>query len=33
MRFAPPLIITKELVDAGLDVFEGAVKEVSAELK
>lgn len=33
MRFAPPLIITKELIDAGLDVFEGAVKEVSAQLK
>jgi len=33
MRFAPPLIITKELIDVGLDVFEGAVKEVSAQLK
>jgi len=33
MRFAPPLIISKELIDAGLDVFEGALKEVSAQLK
>jgi 4-aminobutyrate aminotransferase len=29
MRFAPPLIITHELIDAGLEVFEGAVKEVA----
>jgi 4-aminobutyrate aminotransferase-like enzyme len=29
MRFVPPLVITRELVDAGLDVFEGAVKEVA----
>jgi 4-aminobutyrate aminotransferase-like enzyme len=33
MRFAPPLIITKELIDGGLDVFEGAVKEESLKLK
>jgi 4-aminobutyrate aminotransferase-like enzyme len=33
MRFAPPLIITHEIIDAGLEVFEGAVKEVSAQLK
>ncbi|HMK83705.1 MAG TPA: acetyl ornithine aminotransferase family protein [Candidatus Bathyarchaeia archaeon] len=33
IRFAPPLIITRDLIDAGLDVFEGAVKEVSNELK
>jgi len=33
MRFAPPLIITSELIDAGLEVFEGAVKEVAAQLK
>jgi 4-aminobutyrate aminotransferase len=33
IRFAPPLIITRDLIDAGLDVFEGAVKEVSTELK
>jgi 4-aminobutyrate aminotransferase len=33
MRFAPPLIITEELIDAGLDIFEGAVKEVSAGLQ
>ena len=33
MRFAPPLIITNELIDAGLEVFEGAVKEVAAQLK
>ncbi len=33
MRIAPPLIITRETIDAGLEVFEGAVKEVDAELK
>ena len=33
MRFAPPLVITHETIDAGLEVFEGAVKEVSAQLK
>lgn len=33
MRFAPPLIISTELIDAGLDVFEGSVKEVSAQTK
>ena len=30
MRFAPPLIITRELIDEGLEIFEGAVKEVAA---
>jgi 4-aminobutyrate aminotransferase len=33
MRFAPPLIIAHEIIDAGLEVFEGAVKEVAAQLK
>jgi 4-aminobutyrate aminotransferase len=33
MRFAPPLIIDHETIDAGLEVFEGAVKEVAAQLK
>jgi 4-aminobutyrate aminotransferase len=33
IRFAPPLIITRETVDAGLEVFEGALKEVAAQLK
>ena len=33
MRFAPPLIITHETLDAGLEVFESAVKEVAAQLK
>ena len=33
IRIVPPLIITKDLIDAGLDVFEGAVKEVSSQLK
>jgi 4-aminobutyrate aminotransferase len=33
MRFAPPLIITHEIIDAGLEIFEGAVKEVAAQLK
>jgi 4-aminobutyrate aminotransferase len=32
VRLAPPLIITRDLIDAGLDVFQGVVKEVSAEL-
>ncbi len=29
LRIAPPLIITRDLVDSGLDILEGAVKEVS----
>jgi 4-aminobutyrate aminotransferase-like enzyme len=33
MRFAPPLVITRELLDAGLDVFEGVVKEVAGSAK
>jgi len=33
MRFAPPLIITHEMIDTGLEIFEGAVKEVTAQLK
>ena len=33
MRFVPPLVITRELLDAGLDVFEGAVKEVAGSAK
>ena len=33
MRIVPPLIISRETIDAGLEVFEGAVKEVDAELK
>lgn len=33
IRIVPPLIITKDLIDAGLDVFEGAVKDVSSQLK
>jgi len=33
MRFAPPLLITRELLDAGLDVFEGVVKEVAGSVK
>ena len=32
MRIVPPLIITRETIDAGLEVFEGAVKEVDSEL-
>ncbi len=32
MRFAPPLVITREIIDAGLEIFEGAVKEVSKQL-
>lgn len=33
MRFVPPLVITRELVDAGLDVFEGVVKEVAGSAR
>jgi 4-aminobutyrate aminotransferase len=33
MRFAPPLIITHEILDEGLEIFEGAVKEVAAQLR
>jgi 4-aminobutyrate aminotransferase len=33
MRFAPPLIITHEIIDEGLEIFEGAVKEVAAQLR
>lgn len=33
MRFAPPLVITREIVDAGLEVFESALKEVASQLK
>ena len=29
IRIAPPLIITRDLVDAGLDILEGYIKEVS----
>jgi 4-aminobutyrate aminotransferase len=31
MRFAPPLIITRDIIDEGLEIFEGAVKEVAAQ--
>jgi 4-aminobutyrate aminotransferase len=31
IRFAPPLIIDRELLDAGIDVFEEVVKEVAKE--
>jgi 4-aminobutyrate aminotransferase-like enzyme len=33
MRFAPPLIISRETIDAGLEVFEGSIKEVSMQQK
>jgi len=33
MRFAPPLVITHEIIDEGLEIFEEAVKEVSAQLR
>lgn len=33
MRFLPPLIITRELLDAGLDVFEGVIKEATRSKK
>jgi len=32
MRFAPPLIITHEIIDEGLEIFEGAVKEVAKQM-
>jgi 4-aminobutyrate aminotransferase len=33
LRIAPPLVITQDLVDSGLDVLEGAVKEVNGSVK
>lgn len=33
LRVAPPLTVTHEVIDAGLEVLEGAVKEVNAQLK
>jgi 4-aminobutyrate aminotransferase len=33
MRFAPPLIITHDLIDEGLEIFEGTVKEIAAQLR
>jgi len=32
MRFAPPLIITRELIDTGLEIFEEAVREIAKKL-
>ncbi len=31
LRIAPPLIITRELVDAGMDIVEDVIKEVDKE--
>jgi len=33
MRFAPPLVISREVLDTGLDVFEGVVKEVAGSAR
>lgn len=33
VRIAPPLIITRELFDIGLDILESCIKEVESELK
>ena len=33
IRIAPPLIITRELVDSGLEILEGAIKEVNQSVK
>ncbi len=33
LRVAPPIIITRELVDAALDIVEDVIKEVSKEKK
>src|SRR5438034_10320633 len=33
LRIVPPLIIARDLVDAGLDILEGAIKEVNQTLK
>jgi len=33
LRIAPPLIITRDLVDSGLDILEGAIKEVNNSSK
>jgi len=32
IRIAPPLIITDELVDAGMEILEGALREVAGEM-
>ncbi len=32
-RIAPPLIISREQLDAGIDIFEGVVKETQAQLR
>ena len=32
MRFAPPLVITSEIIDEGLEIFESAVKEVASQV-
>jgi 4-aminobutyrate aminotransferase len=31
IRIAPPLVITRELVDAALDIIEDSIKEVERE--
>ncbi len=31
LRIAPPLIITREIVDAGIDIIEDVIKEVAKE--
>ena len=33
LRIAPPLIITRDLVDSGMNILEGAVKEVNQTMK
>ena len=33
LRIAPPLTITRELVDAGLEVLEGCIREVDKEAR
>jgi len=33
MRFAPPLVISRDLLDTGLDVFEGVIKDVAGSLR
>jgi len=32
MRIAPPLIISRETIDLGLEIFEGAVREVASRV-
>jgi 4-aminobutyrate aminotransferase-like enzyme len=32
MRYIPPLTITEEMLDAGVDVLDGVIRDVSRDL-